>query len=61
MVTKEVRTYNCNWPKCGVEFKQAVGFTGGGVDGMGSKQDMVTDAVRCPSCGNGLKTWDGVI
>ncbi len=50
--------YKCNWPRCGAEFerdvKKASGLGGG-------KHNGGSDQVKCPGCGNFLKTWDDAI
>lgn len=33
--------YKCNWPNCGHEFERRVNAT----------------QIKCPNCGNFLKTW----
>jgi DNA-directed RNA polymerase subunit RPC12/RpoP len=46
---KEERKYKCGW--CRKEFKQNVGNSGGG------KHSNVSSQVKCPNCGNFIKTY----
>ena len=47
---KELKKYKCRY--CGYEFEQLVGSTGD------EKHNKVSSQVKCPQCGNFLKTWD---
>ena len=51
---KELRFYKCYF--CKYEFKQKVGRVAGNPE-MGGKTRHVSSQVKCPNCGNCIKTW----
>ena len=54
MPNKELLKFKCDWPNCGHKFEKNVGHFGGG-----GKHRSLTTTVRCPKCGNCLKTKTG--
>ena len=46
-----LRKYKCNWPNCGYEFEREANTSSGG------KHKTVSTQIKCPKCGNYLKTW----
>jgi DNA-directed RNA polymerase subunit RPC12/RpoP len=56
--TKEwsVKEYTCGW--CTYRFTLPVRTSGGQVDPLGRVSKKYSTQVKCPYCGNFLKTWD---
>lgn len=50
---KTEKTYKCDWPGCGNTFKMLVGRK----TSSKGKKGNVSSQVKCPRCGNYLKTW----
>ena len=56
MKKKELKDYYCYW--CKNKFQQLVGMAlGKGSDGGQGKKRKISSQVKCPKCGNFIKTW----
>lgn len=51
MTKKEISKYKCGF--CEYKFEQEIGSSHVGC----CKKSAVSSQVKCPRCGNGLKTW----
>lgn len=59
MAKKYEAIYICKYPGCsGKPFTKIIGRTGGGIDAHGRNIACVSSQVKCPECGNFLKTWE---
>ena len=57
MSYQEIREYICTW--CKYKFITKAGVTGGQYnEKTGSRSARISSQVKCPRCGNFLKTWE---
>lgn len=64
MAEKYKAKYKCSYPNCMNEpiFERIIGRTGGGIENShGHVPQVVSSQVKCPKCGNFLKTWQDAI
>lgn len=55
---KTHNTYKCEYPTCGWVFDAWVRKVGGSANLDGTVNKCVSSQVKCPSCGNFMKTWE---